>query len=1349
MADLGTIGIAIEVRGKEALRQIETDMTAVDRTAKSAARSFEAFERAGLKTADTFRYMSESATKRFAQEQKITQELVKQRQAAEQLATANAKAFQASVGRNLGLGAQGVSASASASAMEAEIERLRMKYDQTYVAAQLYEKSLTELNQAHMLGVTSTRQHEAAVESLRVEYQAFQTGVAQAGNRFAQYTAQSASGMNQFGVVTQQAGYQIGDFLVQVQSGTNWMVAFGQQATQLVGILPLMGAGFMGLSAGALVALSAGLGIAIPLVTAIGAAFMRTGEQANSGSSGVDTYTDALQTLTAEIQRNQEAFLKLKFDTESSGIAKSKQEAEQLRAEISSVTEQLDSLKTALRNMGPEGALFSLFMGDSGKSDLEARLVELEKQLFVIEAQAEAQRMLNGELSAAAGIQKNAVDNKEIELNRAKELLKEHAAQVVYMGQTRQESDNFVQSLISAYTLLANSRGVAAGLADEMARAASARQAALVGGGRSMTRGGPELDPYGFRAQLKRDEAAIASVGGASKKLKSGLDEALKSAEALQKQLEAPLVSAVGSISDAFGDFVARGLSDFKGFVKSILASFKNMIAQMIAMAVKNRIMLSLGIGGITPTAAAAGEVAGVGSASGMLGSFAGGGVAGTGLLGGFGAAMPSFLGGAGNGLFAVGANAAAAGGTFAATAGAIAAPLLAVAAVFSFFKKKTKELDAGLRISVTNMDAFVKSFQTIQTTRFWGLSKKTTTTESEVSAEISDPIVEAVQKMQTQIVKAAELFGISSDAFENFVYDFEVSLKGLTEEQKIQKVNEEILKMGDAFTALSGKFTSMNELLAAAQQRYDITTRLLQLQGKEEELLARQRELELAAVHDLNRDLLLQVYALEDAQIAAQAAAKAAQEAAEALQVLESALQQANQVFEEATRVYQGALSDLRQAMDREMSAAQSALDNAQSVLDGALRNQLGILEGNLSSAEDAVRNAQQSLEEAQRREFEATIRSRIAAVNSSFASLISSIEQRLEVAQQKAEASRRIFEVLDSALQERRLVTAGREFASRQAALSYVSGGGSDPERLSSALSVLNEPTEQLFSSFQDYARDFALTTNAIQESRDLAEATMTADEQMVVLLEQQLESSKASQEAQLEALEKLLEVQEEFLTVTEATQQLLEAQETYDQAKTAHEELLAQYPQLQETFITVGDALAQYLAAQATFEQVQKQHEELLAQFTGLNETLLTVAQATANLGSAITAQSAAQQAQADAQAALAKAIADAAAVSVAEAVPAFAYGGMHSGGMRLVGENGPELEVTGPSRIYSNRDTANMFRDPQLAGAVDGLRREVSGMRSEQLQLQVEISKNVKRVYDIERKWDTDGLPPERV
>jgi hypothetical protein len=42
-----------------------------------------------------------------------------------------------------------------------------------------------------------------------------------------------------------------------------------------------------------------------------------------------------------------------------------------------------------------------------------------------------------------------------------------------------------------------------------------------------------------------------------------------------------------------------------------------------------------------------------------------------------------------------------------------------------------------------------------------------------------------------------------------------------------------------------------------------------------------------------------------------------------------------------------------------------------------------------------------------------------------------------------------------------------------------------------------------------------------------------------------------------------------------------------------------------------------------------------------------------------------------------------------------VPKFAAGGMHMGGLRLVGENGPELEATGPSRIFNANQTKNIL------------------------------------------------------
>jgi hypothetical protein len=86
-----------------------------------------------------------------------------------------------------------------------------------------------------------------------------------------------------------------------------------------------------------------------------------------------------------------------------------------------------------------------------------------------------------------------------------------------------------------------------------------------------------------------------------------------------------------------------------------------------------------------------------------------------------------------------------------------------------------------------------------------------------------------------------------------------------------------------------------------------------------------------------------------------------------------------------------------------------------------------------------------------------------------------------------------------------------------------------------------------------------------------------------------------------------------------------------------------------------------------------------------------------------------------------------------------VPQFARGGRHFGGLRIVGENGPELEYTGASQIYNARQTRDMLSgaagDPAHA---EDLRR-----------LLLEVVKNTKRTSDIARKHDVDGMPPVRV
>lgn len=59
-------------------------------------------------------------------------------------------------------------------------------------------------------------------------------------------------------------------------------------------------------------------------------------------------------------------------------------------------------------------------------------------------------------------------------------------------------------------------------------------------------------------------------------------------------------------------------------------------------------------------------------------------------------------------------------------------------------------------------------------------------------------------------------------------------------------------------------------------------------------------------------------------------------------------------------------------------------------------------------------------------------------------------------------------------------------------------------------------------------------------------------------------------------------------------------------------------------------------------------------------------------------------------------LSMAVLKAAEQEIFKATPKFASGGYHKGGIRLVGENGPELEVTGSSRIFNADQTKNILQ-----------------------------------------------------
>lgn len=171
-------------------------------------------------------------------------------------------------------------AEASAKAMAAELDRLQTKFNPVYAQSKKYEAALRELNLAQSSGVINAKQHAVALATLNAEMIATSNA--------SQVAVRGGRGFTNF---AQQAGYQVGDFAVQVGGGTSAMQAFGQQAPQLLGGLAVFG--------GAMGAVGAIAGTAVAIAVPLARAFFDMGEEAKPLSERITDLEAATSAYTA------------------------------------------------------------------------------------------------------------------------------------------------------------------------------------------------------------------------------------------------------------------------------------------------------------------------------------------------------------------------------------------------------------------------------------------------------------------------------------------------------------------------------------------------------------------------------------------------------------------------------------------------------------------------------------------------------------------------------------------------------------------------------------------------------------------------------------------------------------------------------------------------------------------------------------------------------------------------------------------------------------------------------------------------------------------------------------------
>jgi len=364
----------------------------------------------------------------------------------------------------------------------------------------------------------------------------------------------------------------------------------------------------------------------------------------------------------------------------------------------------------------------------------------------------------------------------EAERTAAEAAAEREAAAAAAAAAAEQEAQA-AQAAVDAYEEYVGGSDAASAAAREYAQAQEVINAALEAG---------HIDQATATAQLAEAGEAYRAATEEVAAFDAALEQAGMTAAEMGTAKAGILIGGIEGISGAWGDFVASGFRDFEGFADAVLGSFRSMLAEMVALAARNQIMIQMGIGGV-PTAPGL-----MGSVGDAFGSFLGGGfsvVSGlfTGGIEGAASAFSTALAGATSGLAGL-----------ATAIGAIAVPVAAAIGLFAAFRGTTETLAAGLRITIDDMEALVETFETTRTSRLFGLISSTSTDYDAAPSDIADPVQDAFDDIADNILGLAEALGIGAEAFDDFSTQITVNTEGMTDEEAAQAVADALAGVSD-----------------------------------------------------------------------------------------------------------------------------------------------------------------------------------------------------------------------------------------------------------------------------------------------------------------------------------------------------------------------------------------------------------------------------------------------------------------------------------------------------------------------------------------------------------------------
>ena len=164
-----------------------------------------------------------------------------------------------------------------------------------------------------------------------------------------------------------------------------------------------------------------------------------------------------------------------------------------------------------------------------------------------------------------------------------------------------------------------------------------------------------------------------------------------------------------------------------------------------------------------------------------------------------------------------------------------------------------------------------------------------------------------------------------------------------------------------------------------------------------------------------------------------------------------------------------------------------------------------------------DKEAKARDELAEKARQQAEGARQKLKDAVGTAFDAFSSAIQRDMDVVNKALDSSRDLANSVAGALKSMNIESSRNDLMTRRAAQAQIASataiaraGGSLPSSasLEGALSVLAQPSQDLFSSFEEYARDFYATKKNLQALEEQANNQVSIDEQNLAALQESLD-------------------------------------------------------------------------------------------------------------------------------------------------------------------------------------------------------------------------------------------------